>query len=472
MGRGKKWGRASLFIITLAFSLCGCQQGEDAGIQEMVAATEGPAGLWEDKWTAAIDGGKSIPVQMKCEISGSDNQPDSIVDVTSMEIDSNNKERIAKGAFGNEVYLFDAEHMCERDLRQRLSREEEVLKKGYNTLEYVQVSHPEAVKEYRKKTIAELKRRVDRAKKLLNTAPKEPVPAQDGEYDGNSYMGYIDDIAFRLEFTPRTRGNKAHKVSDYTWWRYWDTSTEASNIELLPVDIKGFAPEELQDAWEIMTDGLVMETSFLNVCDLSEEEAEEKAVDMLQRLGFTDMVKVSARDLVWMGVDMNDNSWDADSIADGYVFNFQTGVDGNVLDVFEDEIRNDLPYGKEEIQVQVNDKGIVKVIINYPIQVGSITPNVKLLELEDVKDMLQTQLPTYISMYVEGYEKSREEEPSINNFRGTYLQLLYGRINDPEDPRHFTYVPVWELTGYFDRVDMVKFYVNGIDGSYITLDFR
>ena len=125
----------------------------------------------------------------------------------------------------------------------------------------------------------------------------------------------------------------------------------------------------------------------------------------------------------------------------------------------------------EKAVVEVNDKGIVKVRIDAPIQVDSITPDVELLGMEDVKDMLQTQLPAYIQAYMEAYEEYTEEKPSVNNFRGTYLQLLYGRINDPGNPEHFTYVPVWELTGYFDRVDMVKFYVNGIDGSYITLEY-
>ena len=182
------------------------------------------------------------------------------------------------------------------------------------------------------------------------------------------------------------------------------------------------------------------------------------------------MAKVAVEALGWREVDVNDDIGNA--VVDGYVFHFQTEVGGNVLNVLEDEIVNDLPYGKEEVQVQVNDKGVVKVAINAPIQVDSITPDVELLELKDVKDMLRTQLPAYIPIYREEYEKQVDEQISVSDFKGTYLQLMYGRINDPENPLHFTYVPVWELTGYFDRVKLVKFYMNAIDGSYVTLDFQ
>lgn len=463
---GKGWGRIVLFTMAMVFGMCGCQRGEE----KEEAATGAPT-VWEEEWKVALDSGEDITADMRCDIGVGENQPDSIVEAQPLEINSQNKEALAKGAFGGEVYLFDPENMCEADLQKRLSREERVLKKGYGQLEYLQENYPDVVSDYRKKTIAELKGRVDKIKRLLKDAPKEPVLAQDGAYDSDSYMGYIDGVAYRLEFSlsPVIRGNKAYARSDNTWWRDWDTINLPSNIELCPIDMGSFAPEELREVEEIENrDFYADDKNFMNACSLSEEEAEEKALEMLKRLGFTNMAKVIARPLGWR--DSDDDSGYG-SVKDGYVFYFQTEVGGNILHVFEDEFREELPYGKEEVQVQINDKGVVKVVINYPVQVENITPDVKLLEFKDVKDVLKTQLPDYISMYMEAYEKWVEEKPSVGNFRGTYLQLLYGRISDPEDAWHFTYVPVWELTGYFDRVNLARFYINAIDGSYVTLDF-
>lgn len=474
MKREKKWGRIFLLTAALLFGLCGCQQ-EDVSKEK--TETEAPekelleeqwTAEWEEQWTAEMEEGGSIPVNMHCEVVSSEKQPNSIVDTQPMEISSRHKEELAKNLFGNEVYLYDVEHMCEADLQKRLAREESILKWVVKDLTDLQETPTDEGNAYRRKIKKELEEKVKKIKKLLKNAPKEPVPAQDGSYNSDSYMGYINDIAFRLEFN-REKVYKNYDFYDYTMHEF-DTSKYGRTIELLPVDSREFAPEELAGIEKITSGDFSGNNLLYNDCSLSEEEAKKKAEEMLQKLGCGTMVQVGTTcELAWKEVDTDDKG----SVINGYIFNFNTGMDGNVLNTFEglNPLEDDEAYGAEVVQVQVTDKGVARVLLKDPIQVDSVTPDIKLLEIDDMKDMFKTQIPSLISTYMKAYEEWTEDAPLVDEFRGTSLQLIYFRIDNPENPKNFTYVPVWELTGYFNRVNMVKFYMNAIDGSYITLDF-
>lgn len=483
----KEWKRLSLLAAALIVCLCGCQQGKSVSEEEkdtVKDTAKDSAAVWEDKWTAEFEDGNSIPVEMKCEINAGEKQPDSVVDVQPFEINSQSKERMAKAVFGDAVYLYDLENMCQADLQKRLAREEAILKKAAKKLEDLQEVETEEGITYKHKTTKELKGRVDQIKKFLKTAPEQPVPAQDGEYTSDSYMGLIDEVAFRLEFNRDV--NRMYDFYDNAG-DVLDSSEAARTIELLPVDAMDFAPEEFEGTEKVSGDYFGISDQAFNDCKLSEEEAEQKAVDMLQKLGFTNMVKTSVSGLAWKDVDSNER---IGSVVNGYVFYFQTGVEGNILNTIKEALV-DLDYGEEMVQVQVADKGVVRVIMDAPIQVDSITPDVKLLELKDIEDILRTQMPSYVEEYqriyderyqeyLEGLEEKersllREDEdekenaPLVNGFKGTYLQRVYCRINNPQKEWHYTFIPAWELTGFNGEKELVRLYINAIDGGFITL---
>lgn len=349
----KRRNRVSLLTAALLLGLCGCQQKE-AGNQAGTEIGKDATAVWEGQWTVTAGQGEKISVRMDCEISSSDNQPDSIVDIQPMELNGQRKEQMAKGVFGNEVYLYDWENMCEEDLKKKLAREENILEWELKELENLQEKPTKAGDAYRKQTKKELEDRVEKIKGLLKDAPKEPVKAQDGEYANDSYMGYIDDMAYRLEFN-RDITEKHFDFYDEVSYE-WDNSKLARTIELLSVDVEDFAPEELAGSQKLTSGNLSSNELPFNECSLSEKEAQQKAEDILEKLGFSDMIKTEVKGLAWKEMGTSYRK----SVIDGYIFWFQTGAEGNIFHVLGSKLDHNLPYGREMVQVQVNDKGIEK----------------------------------------------------------------------------------------------------------------
>lgn len=492
MGAGKALGGRvckGIFILFIAapiFGLCGCQQDKGTEKKEAVA-TDSPDRIWEEQWTVALENGKEIPIQMNCELNLLQKQVDCIVHAHPFDIDSQNKERMAKGVFGDEVYLYDVEHMCQKDLKERLHREKTILEKTLPELENRQGKEREKGTAYRRKMKKELKDRIKLAKKCLKTAPEKPVPVQDGAYTGDSYRGNIGGVAFRLEFNRKDR-------SCYDFYdnaEIPDSPENARTIELLPVDDGDFAPEGLAGAQNISSrpyegDG----NASINQCTLSEEEAQKKAEDMLQKLQAGQMARVGMQPLSWRDIDGRDST---EELINGYVFYFQTAVDGNILQTLENPVE-ELDYGRESVQVQVTDKGVVRVMMDAPIQVDRVTPGVKVLGFQDIKEMLRTQMAFYIQEWrdqifeknmelYEIYKKegrltdknqgqeefARERDVFLESgFNGTSLQRIYCRINDPLQRLHYNFLPVYELTGVDGEGQVHRLFVNAVDGSFIA----
>ena len=441
-------------IVLLGTALClilsGCQQGTPQK-EEEGAAEEKPATSWNEKWkvvyTDKENNSVDINMWMKCIIMIPENEPDSIVEVSGIEFDSQYKEKLVRAVFGDEAYLYDAGHMTKAALLKELGETKENLASCNERIrEMKEDSHGsmEVDLPYARKRQKFLKEKIKNMKLSLKKATDEPVPVTEGNYSSDSYFGYINGTAYRLEFN----GQRAKGIVG--WGSDWEyQSSQAVTLE--PIDIGEVAPAEFASADEIFYSG--GHKNVENRCSLTNVEALEEAKAFLKKLGFDYMVETSGDDLVW-----TDNPDLPAGILEGYRFFLKTGMNGVPF-----SNKGALPsvIGEDFAEVCVTDKGVVALRLNSPIEVKSITPDVQLLDFEDIKDMLRTQMADYIREIIQ-----YEDRVLLDSF-GQYgndieirkMELCYCRMESPEKKGEYAYVPAWNLDDF-----MV---INAIDGSFI-----
>lgn len=429
--------------------LSGCRQ--ELSQEEEDAAEKKPDTRWEERWDAVYtDDEKNdfmINMQMKCIIMVPENKPDSIVEVRETKIDSQYKERIVKTVFRDGAYLYDIRHMTKDALEEELADRREELVSCNEYIEKLEEDLEEWMEDLAgaRKKKKFLKKKIKKIEACLRTAPAAPVLAGEGDYGCDSYLGYVDGIAYRLEFNGQ--GSAGGMVE-------WNGSgfEESQTVTLEPLDSRDAAPEEFAAADRIFYYGGHQETE--NRCSLTSGEALEKAEDFLGRLGLEHVVKTSEEDILW-----TDDTNAQTGILDGYRFFFQAGIDGIV---FSNAGAMPSSVGEAFEEVCVTDRGVVAFRLNSPIEVKSITPDVELLDFQDVKDMLRTQMAGYIKEIMR-YEKL----DGITEFFSHYgaeiqikkMELCYCRLEAPEKEGEYSYVPAWNLHDF-----MV---INAIDGSFI-----
>lgn len=453
-GESRGFGRKILLIGTaLCLTLSGCKQKAPQK-EEKNATEEKTDTRWHEKWEVVYTDGENdsfvASMWMKCIIMIPENKLDSIVEVKEIKTDSQYKERLVKALFGDEAYLYDISHMTKSALKKELEDgKEDIADCSERIREIKEISYSSYglevdLAEARKKRKF-LKEKISNIKMLLKQAPDVPVPVEDGKYECGSYLGYINGIAYRLDF------NGQDSDGIVGWGSVWELD-DGQRVTLEPVDSREVAPKEFSAADKIFYSGGHKDTE--NRCSLTEEEALEEAKDFLRKLSFDNMVETSVSDMVWT----NDPDSQA-GILEGYRFFFKTGMDGVP---FSNKGASSSPIGEDSVEVCVAEDGVVAFRLNSPIEVKSITPDVQLLDLEDIKDMLRTQTAEYIKEIIR-YDKYDTAMDFFSRYGSEIqikkMELCYCRLENPEKKGEYTYVPAWSLDNF-----MV---INAIDGSFI-----
>ena len=435
----------------LSLILSGCEQKLPREEQESVTE-EKHVTRWDEKWNVVYvdDENNDVEIKMKmnCIIIIPENKPDSIVEVREMEFDSQNKERFVKTLFGDEAYLYDISHMTKEALRRELKDRKENLASCNEYIKNYEEHYSDAdgfTAEAKKKRKF-LRDTIKSIKVSLKQAPDVPVPVGDGEYDCDSYLGYINGVAYKLEYNGQNSGG----MVPWNEGEFEDNQT----VTLEPVDSRDVAPKEFASADKLFYYG--GHKDIENKCSLTSAEALEAAKDFLRKLGFDNMVETSSEDMVW-----TDNPDSQAGILEGYRFFLKTGMKGVT---FSGQGAYPSPDEKDFAEVCVSGGGVVALRLNAPLEVKSITPDVKLLDFKDIQDMLRTQMADYIKEIIR-YEKQEGHTDPFAQFGNEIeierIELCYCRLEDPEKEGEFAYVPAWKLNNLM--------LMNAIDGSFIAV---
>lgn len=398
--------------------------------------------LYDQRWTVDVNATIRVPQTEQM----------SVVEVKEVAFDREFKETIAGKIFDSgEIYYGDIHHLPKKDLQELKAYYEEA---GgiYIPLEY-------ASREEVQQEVEEIYAVLDN----IDSAGETYTLAQ--EYAGKEYIGSNDGRLYTLKFE-ESEGNihNERKVRRITW-----------EIK----DLAEVCPEELKEKVDLVCSPWMRGDWAENQCEISEEEALKEAKAFVDRLGLDYPVVSYTRPLVW-GTLPDTLYFANDSEAwgiNGYVFSFDLGVDDiSFVNYGMEEDYEDF-YAKTEdneekqyslnarLQIYITDQGIIKVIVDNPMEIIRVSEGVELLPLDAVKGIMKQT--------VEKQWELLRLDDSVSYHGFNEMELIYFRVRNQENPGEYSYVPTWRL-GNVTRDPVLNLItikypvlVNAIDGSVI-----
>jgi hypothetical protein len=201
------------------------------------------------------------------------------------------------------------------------------------------------------------------------------------------------------------------------------------------------------------------------------------AQQFLDDTGFSDWMLVSGNDLCWEGENdsygNNGNVSEQKMSKDGYRFEYSVGVEGlafyqcgvksvgsyTIKEIGGEEVKvvheNDEYSRQCYLTVDVTDAGVVQAEWNNPLEILSVTSDVKLLSFDQIKDVIKNEMKEYAEYY---YNKNKLH---VSFDR---MQLVYYRMDSPDKKDYYTYIPAWVL---WSKSNLAAYFVNAMDGSVI-----
>lgn len=377
---------------------------------------------WNEVWT--IEEGVEDPVQITidAEVTIPDTEEMFVVEVKVPEFDVKFKEHTVKTLFqGNDVYYNDTEHLPKQEL-EKLYRENK---------EWYENADTEMAREAARKHVQEYEELLDNASDTYTLADSYEVDEYIGEVNGITYELWVSDFYGETDWDINAQ-----------WFNFYAANTE----EICPDEYEGYTNYM---AHRYMTCDRYAGVGE-NECDISIEDGEKMARDLLQDLGLEYPVLAYAQPLIW-----GDSSLSAENIydwpANGYVFTFEYGVDGvsftgagagydfmYMRNSKEDEV---FQYSMTATAiVYVTDKGVINLHVYSPIETVDISESVELLPLNTIKEIMKEKITTE-------YEEFRfVYMMEANELTFDHMELIYFRVRDTENSKQYSYVPAWRLT--------------------------
>ena len=216
-----------------------------------------------------------------------------------------------------------------------------------------------------------------------------------------------------------------------------------------------------------------------NQCTLSEKEAEEVARRFVDKLKLDYSVYTDCEPLGWWkGTDFG-SDWRVNYLPDGYIIYFDAGIESVSFPQFgtqqtdryfrrlKKETEEPQYFLKAQIEVYVNDKGVIGMRAYNPIETVSVSEGVDLLPLDAVKGIIKEQVTNHYKDF--RFKVSASDGEKYIHFGR--LELIYFRVKNKENAGNYSYIPVWRLSGGFES-DYPKYLenpilINAIDGSVI-----
>ncbi len=411
------------------------------------------ASVWEDEWTAVNAKQNIVTLQINAGIRLPEADQMSVAEVKEAEMHTDFKRRVAEGVFEKgSICYFDIDHLPKEDLIKLREQEQ----KSYDfydgtTVDPADLEQMEEIQE----NIRILDERIPGAKEAY-------TPAKD--FSADQYLGKF--------------GGNVYEVT------FWSRETDGGNMELQevdfkPRDIRQFCPEELKDVSdesELVYLPYTDSYTVLNECELSEEAAREIADRFVERTGMEYPVYAYSMPLAWTKIDGDGRVKES---CDGYVFYYDAGVDGVSFVMFGTEWQYQNYDKKKEsepewysmnarMEVYVNGNGVISAKAQNPVEFTGVSQSVGLLALEDVKNIMKEAVTEHFGDFRFHYSS----EDWLVKFNE--LELVYFRIRDKENKRHYSYVPTWRLGEIYhyenDHMMIMNncVLINAVDGSVIN----
>ena len=264
-------------------------------------------------------------------------------------------------------------------------------------------------------------------------------------------------------------------------------------VLLSPKDKDQICPEELKGKGCRCYPAMSTHGYVKNQCRLSEESALEMAKSFIEGVELGYSVYTYSAPLLWsIGMENSDSLFtsgygmefeyeagEVNEVADGYVFYFDAGVDQisfpifgtqyTYLNFYEKKRRGE--YGQYSlgatIKVYVTDKGVIGMWADNPVVITGISAEIELLPLEEVEGIMKNQITEHFGDFRFSYDD--------RGIRFNKMDLIYFRVRDRKDPRHYSYVPTWRLSwiSLYESSDPYnvdicnQVLINAIDGSVI-----
>lgn len=290
------------------------------------------------------------------------------------------------------------------------------------------------------------------------------------DYENDSYAGERDGIRYTLDFID--------------WNEYTDDTPDEDSDEDDGKVSNLFLRFRVQNVQDVCPDEISgVECSYAgiedegkrNQCTLTEEEAVKTAEQFLKYLGISNMSFETSVPLAFI-----ENENQEVLAISGYRLTFSLEI--NHSDVYKGEylVYHESEGGvteasaadsmKSEITLDINDKGIVQFIYDNPMHIVNETNPVAILPVYAIQKIMKDILLN-----------DPDSVLSTSGFTGAdctfaSLSLLYFRMRNPENPKEFSYVPVWCLTtepkNYMMPNEVAFLMINAIDGSRVDIFYE
>jgi hypothetical protein len=218
-----------------------------------------------------------------------------------------------------------------------------------------------------------------------------------------------------------------------------------------------------------------------NGMNISLDDAQQQAEELLEKLGIEDVELASAKIGTSLSGKLSPD--DPNILLDPatkqcYIFHFCRKINGVGMNYFEicygfDTEKDEPVYSKtwdaEEIYVAVDDTGIIEFrFLNRGDIKETVNPNVALLDFDSIKQIFEKQI-TYQRVWSDSVTTS----DSVITIKKIVLGLARVKMKDDT----YMLMPVWDFVGGWSSVDMVGggnveenksfLTINAVDGSVI-----
>ena len=302
---------------------------------------------------------------------------------------------------------------------------------------------------------------------LIKTAGETYIPAKD--FEAPDYLGEIGGAPYELSFW-------SHETDEGTvdWGGF---SLEAKNLR------QYLSKEDIEETGVGIVGAMSVPCypydtglgAVNNKCEMTEEEARKLVDNFVKECGLDYKVYAYTVPLVW------GSNWEQaqdEKNCDGYVFYYDVGVD-DISFVTPGKAEQYQNYQKKKesepqrysmnarMEVYVNDKGILYLNAQNPVEITGVSEDARFLALEDIQGVIKEEITEHFGDFRFHYSS----EDWLIKFN--QMELIYFRVRDKENNGHYSYVPAWRL-GYvlnFEESNMKSIdnavLINAIDGSVI-----
>ncbi len=397
----------------------------------------------EEEWIEYID--KDNAINISAEVTVPDVASLKVIEVSDMLFSEEEKKTLLKGLAVDEIYEYS--YAYEEMTKEQLEKQ---IKDYENQLEILESHFENDVGSEAYYTILE---DINYLNELYVNAPDKHKIATD--FSRETYLINYDSKEYIVQFP-------TINVTDYY----------TSNGDL-SIHIEDYIDVYNENRTGDVYSKLILEPQEIdylgdNICNITQEEAEENAIDFVDKLQLGKFKVVDKYPLSIKCYDENDLS---EIVYDGYTFVMYREIDGVCVEGDDwgsvithpgaeiDYTSGNLSYpgyGYDKIIICVNDDGVVRFDYSTPLRIESVlSDDVKLLSYEKIQSIIRTEIIS-------------QECYKYNTFKK--LELVYYPVKDKNNKGKYTIVPIWLLKSY-DYNDIKSYVaVNAIDGSVVYIN--